>query len=78
MATIVQQTKKRNGPKPIVDEYDSNTTYVGYAGFGASKADAVWQIKKVLRNGTVTEILWADGNDRYDNIWNNRTALTYS
>lgn len=78
MATIIQQGKRRNGPKPIIDEYDSNTTYIGYAGFGAITSDAVWQIKKIVKNGTVTTISWADGDDRYDNIWNNRTALTYS
>jgi hypothetical protein len=78
MATIIQQGKRRNGPKPIIDEYDNNTTYIGYAGFGAVTSDAAWQIKKIVKNGTVTTITWADGDDRYDNIWNNRTALTYS
>jgi len=78
MATIVQQTKNRNGPAPIIDEYDSNTTYIGYGPFGASTASAVWQMKKIVRNGTVTRIYWADSNDRYDNIWDNRTVLIYT
>lgn len=78
MGTMIQQGKRRNGPKPIIDEYDSSTTYVGYAALGASTASAVWQIKKIVKNGTVTTFTFADGDDRYDNIWDNRTALTYS
>lgn len=64
--------------KKVVDEYDSTTTYVGEAAVASNVADAVWRIKKIFVNGTVTTITWADGNDRYDNIWNNRTVISYS
>lgn len=77
MATIVTKGTLP-ARKSIIDEYDANTIYVGRAVPGADKAAAVWQIKKIIINGTVTEVFWADNNDRYDNIWNNRTTLSYS
>lgn len=50
-------------------------TYVGNAVIGSSLANAVWKIAKISTTGVVTR---ADGNSNYDNIWNNRTSLSYS
>lgn len=61
-----------------VDEADASTTYIGTAVIGAATSSALWQIKKVSVSGTVTTITWADGNDNYDNIWDNRASLSYS
>ena len=61
-----------------VDAESASVTYLGYAGFGTATSSASWQIKKVLTSGTITSILYADGNDDYDNIWDNRSSLTYS
>ena len=60
-----------------VDTVSASVTYVGVAAPGASAADAVWQIKKLSKTGTVLSVLWADGNVEYDNVWDNRTGLTY-
>lgn len=62
----------------LLDDPDSSTTYVGKAPFATATSSAGWQIRKILSSGTVTSILWADGNDNFDNIWDNRTSLTYS
>lgn len=61
-----------------IDEVDANTTYLGIAQIGSSESAAVWQIKKIVVSGTVTSILWADGNDNFDNSWSNRATLSYS
>ena len=61
-----------------IDESDSTTTYVGEAVVGTAGSSAKWRIKKMVKTGTVTEILWADGNANYDNVWDNRTSLSYS
>ena len=63
-----------------VDAVDANTTYIGYCamGSGTNTAGAVWRIKKVAVAGVVTTITWADGDDNFDNIWDNRAALSYS
>jgi hypothetical protein len=60
-----------------VKSTDTKVTYVGFAVPGALVASAVWQIKSVDEN-TGTIVLFADGNDSFDNVWNNREALTYS
>lgn len=56
---------------------DGNT-YYGVANAGASTAAAVWQIERQSASGTVTSFLWADGDINFDNVWDNRTALSYS
>lgn len=61
-----------------VDEASSTVIYQGFAIFGSLTSEAVWQIKKIEESGTVTTVTYADGNDDYDNIWDNRAALSYS
>ncbi len=50
-------------------------TVLGNALPGSSNAAAVWKIVRFDANGNST---YADGNSNYDNIWNNRGALSYS
>lgn len=64
--------------KTLMDEVDSNTLYVGKAAMGVETSTASWQIKKISTSSTVTTIAYADSNDNYDNIWDNRASLTYS
>lgn len=78
MASIVQKNPVKPPRATFIDEYDSTTTYIGKAKIGADGGDAVWQIRKIFVNGTVTQVLWADGDNRYNNIWDNRTILSYS
>ena len=71
----------RNVEEPLlIDEVDSNTTYVGATKQGSSGTTntSIWQIKKIAVSGTVTTISYSDGNDDYDNIWDNRASLSYS
>lgn len=54
-------------------------TYVGKSKPGSNMGDPVWQIKKIDESSDPEMItLWADGNDDFDNIWDDRTSLTYS
>ena len=55
-----------------------NTTYLGYAAPGADVVNPVWGIKKVVETGGDAEFTWADGDNVFDNIWNDRLTLTYS
>ena len=61
----------------IIDVVGS-TTYIGEADPGSALASAVWRIKRIQVVGDVSTILWADGNSNFDNVWNNRAALSYS
>lgn len=64
-------------------DYDAsnNPIYIGRA-FKASVAssNASWQIQKLTWvSGNCTNVERADGNDLFDNIWDNRaTTVTYS
>jgi hypothetical protein len=54
-------------------------SYYGFAEPGSIKADPVWKCLKIDESVTDEgEITWADGNDNYDNIATDLTALTYS
>ncbi len=61
-----------------IDELSATLVYVGYAqNLGIDPASALWKIKKIEKTGTVWEIKWADGNELYDNIWDNRFSIDY-
>lgn len=62
----------------LIDEVSSLVQYFGFAQAGSSTSAAVWKIKKLMVSGTVTSILFADGNNQYDNVWDNRASLSYS
>ena len=60
-----------------VDESNPMEIYYGYAAAGAITTDPVWAIEKVTKRGNVTSSSWADGNENYDNVWDNRLTLNY-
>ncbi len=60
-----------------IDEVDSDTTYIGVAKPGTDVSDAKWQIRRITKSGTVTLFEFADSNERYDNVWDDRTSLSY-
>ncbi len=62
----------------VMDEASSTVTYVGLAVEGTATSAASWKIKKITISGTVTSITWADGNNSFDNVWDNRASLSYS
>ena len=60
------------------DEPDVNTLYIGEAATNISSNEPFWKIRKLAKSGTATSILYADGDEFFDNIWDNRTSLSYS
>lgn len=61
-----------------VDDASSTVTYVGEAQTGTGESVAAWRIKKLTTTGTVLAIQWADGNQQFDNIWNDRASILYT
>ena len=61
-----------------IDEVDANTTYIGFAKAGTGASVARWQVRKIVKTGNVTLFQFADGNELYDNVWDNRLTLSYS
>lgn len=62
----------------VVDEASASVIYVGKAAIGSATSAAVWRISKITTSGTVTQIMWADGDTASDNVWDNRASLSYS
>ena len=52
--------------------------YIGEAAVKATDAAAMWRIRKLSTSGSIFIIKWADGNEAYDNVWDDRASLTYS
>ena len=61
----------------LFDAPDSNTYYIGEAPFGAATTDPIWRIKRLVFSGANFTLDWADGNDEFNKIWDNRTLFTY-
>lgn len=61
-----------------VDDAGAGVIYYGYATPGTADSAEAWSIKKQTTTVADIIVLWADGNLSYDNVWNDRTSLTYS
>jgi hypothetical protein len=61
------------------DGGDPETIYRGAALPGTLTSVAAWRVEEITiaTDGDVS-ILFADGNDSYDNVWDNRASLSYS
>lgn len=61
----------------LVDEASSTTIYIGTAAPGSLPSEAKWLIKKVDISGSSVSILMANGSSDFNQIWNDRSLLTY-
>lgn len=65
--------------RKILYEESAGTGYLGVAAPGAVTSDAVWKIQRLtLGPGNNLAVEFADGDAEADNVWDNRTSLTYS
>ena len=64
--------------KARLDVVSASLSYAGRAAMGVATSTAGWQIKEITVSGTQTIVKYADGDTLYDNVWDNRAALTYS
>jgi hypothetical protein len=61
------------------DDAGSGITYYGWAATGTATSSATWRIMKMDKSADPDfSITWADGNDSFDNVWDNRASLSYS
>lgn len=61
-----------------IDEVSSTLTYVGKAHVNAETDEPIWQIQRIETTGTETVIEFADGDAKFDNVWDDRGGLTYA
>ena len=73
----------RNIPGALrLDEIVGGTPlYLGVAAAASLEAAAVWQIQRISfptpgQDDTVIE--WADGDIKFDNVWDDRLTISYS
>lgn len=60
-----------------VDEVSATVTIVGEALPGTTEAQAFWRIKKI-DSSSVVEVIWAEGSDEFNKVWDDRGTYTYS
>lgn len=54
-------------------------TYRGDALPGTLTSAALWRVQRLtIQSDGDTEVLFADGDDNFDNVWDNRLSLSYS
>jgi hypothetical protein len=63
----------------VDDVSTASMTYVGRAPVGSATSSAVWQIQRIDESGTpVTAVIKWAGGGASNQIWDNRTTLTYT
>ena len=60
-----------------IDEADSSTVYFGYANPQSATSDRDWEICRQKTVGNITTESWAEDDDIFPHIWDNRASLTY-
>jgi hypothetical protein len=60
-----------------LDEVSDTLFYVGKAVVGSVDANAVWQIVRYTQTGVILKSEYANGAEAFNQIWNDRTTLTY-
>jgi hypothetical protein len=71
-------TEKTENYKKVIDLANQATViYIGWADMGTATSAASWRIKKIGISSDVYTVQWADSNQAFDNIWDNRASLTY-
>lgn len=55
----------------------ANMVYIGKAVVGTPNTSSAWMVKRI-DTSTGASINFADGDAKFDNIWDNRTSLSYS
>lgn len=61
----------------LLDQASATLAYIGEASPASSTSAAVWRIRKLDTTSGV-QLLYADGNTQFDNVWDNRASLTYT
>lgn len=58
------------------DTTSATYTYFGEAVPGTASSTASWRISRMTNADSTIE--WADGDGKFDNVWDDRASLSYS
>lgn len=73
---ITGQVEEKNYAQKIT--VSGALIYFAKARIGTAESSATWQAKLIDTTGGNIRITWADGNDLFDNLATDLTALSYS
>lgn len=63
----------------IAYDGSNRAEYIGYAIPGTASSEAKWLIKKLTYSAAgVTDVQFAGGAAKFDQVWDNRAAASYS
>lgn len=72
-------TQVESYTQALENDSDGKAIFIGLADPGSAKNAASWQIRKITYSGfAVTDIQFADGDANFDNVWDDRSGLSYS
>lgn len=79
-AKTIQYPFAVNDMMTLIEYSGGNPVYIGRAAPGTATSAAAWQIQKLTYDAddNVTAVQFAGGANDYDQIWDNRAALSYS
>lgn len=60
-----------------LDEVSDTLFYVGKALVGSLDSESKWQIVRYSTTGVILKAEYTNGLESFNQIWNNRTSLTY-
>jgi hypothetical protein len=60
-----------------LDQVSDTLFYVGKALIGKVDTDANWLIIRYTQTGVILKSEYANGSEAFDQVWNDRTTLTY-
>lgn len=64
-----------------VDKASDTVTYIGWAAPGTATSAASWRVKRITESSLGSgdyEMVFADGDSDFDNVWDNRASLSYA
>jgi len=61
----------------IIDEASDTEVYIGTSISDSSTGRPVWRIKQIIKVGTVWNFGYANGDQSFAYIWDNRYGYTY-
>jgi hypothetical protein len=70
------QITKREFPRRI-DEVSDMLIYLGFAAPTTLESQPLWKIKRIRKIGNQWDIGFAEGDEKFEHIWNNRASLDY-
>jgi len=64
----------------IAYDISDNPEYAGEAATGSVQSERAWRIIKIIYDvsSNPVSVLWAEGNQKFDKIWDDRMSYTYS